>query len=714
MSQPQVFFSLILHFHQPVGNFDHVFAQAHNQAYQPLLNHLEDYPDIRIGLHFSGCLLDWLLPFAPGFQDQVGRLVRKGQAEILTGGYYEPVLAMLRPEDAQGQIRMHLQAMQDLWSVRPVGLWLTERVWEPHFPSWLAPLGIRYTLVDDNHLHRAGQRTLLGSWLTEDCGLPLRLLVNLKPLRRLIPWQPLDAVWNMLADLAVQGEQQGVMPLACLGDDAERFGLWPRTFEHCWEQGYMRRFFDGLMERVDWIKTVTPSEYMDRRQDQGRVYAPTAAYLEMMDWAMPSDEAATLGQYRREFEGRDISRFLAGGFWRNFLVKYPEVGWLQKRGMELSRALDELDGLPEERIMLARKKVWASQCNCAYWHGVFGGVYLTHLRHANAANLLAAQEHAGLWPSPYWSRRDLDVDGLEELHLRFGDWQLFLCPEQGAVAKEIDYLPLRRNWTTTLARKPEPYHRALLEASEKGEVVTPGHVLWKEFFHIHSAEVRAKEPDLERYLNYDRCPQLSFVDYALPYGTSLDDLTSGCFQVLGSSWNMPMLWNVCSEEESLEAVFQGGMALAGAQEGMILVRKVFRLDLDGITVDYRLVLAEDFAGDPLEALWATALGLGVTSRCIGRSGAKPGRCEEMDLDAPWRMTGLVKVSLSCPYSQGGLAIGMTPEAELRHVPLWAVTKSERGFERTPQGSTFYFLWPLRLAPGQEERFVLNVRFILQG
>lgn len=713
MSKPPVYFSLVLHFHQPVGNFDHVFADAYDLAYKPLLDHLWAYPEIRVGLHFSGCLLDWLLGHRPVVHDQVERLVKRGQVEILAGGYYEPVLPMLRPEDAQGQVRMHMQAMQDLWSVTPTGLWLTERVWEPHLPSWLNPLGIRYSLVDDNHLHRAGVRCLAGTWLTEDCGYPLRLLVNLKPLRRLIPWQPLDAVWTLLNDLAELGRDMGVAPLACLGDDAERFGLWPRTHEHCWEQGYMRRFFDGLLERKDWIKTVTPAEYMDRHVDQGRVYLPTASYLEMMDWAMPSQEAATLGTYRRACETQDISRFLSGGFWRNFLVKYPEVNWLQKRGQDLSRALDQLQG--ETGVAEGRKRVWASQCNCAYWHGVFGGVYLTHLRQANAANLLAAQEESGLWPSPSWSVRDVDVDGRAELHARFGPWQLFLSPQNGAAAKELDFLPKRLNLATAFSRHPEPYHQALRDAAAKGEVITPDHPQWKEFFHIHSAEVRAKEPGLETFLDYDRFDHMPFTDYLLPARTSLEDLTHGIFQPVASSWGTSMDWTVRDEADGLHLRFQGGMTVSGVMETFVaelMVEKTFHLYADRLELDYRLTLPstenEAVGGD--ELIWATELALGLTSQCTGRSSRNGGTPAEQDLERSWSFADLADVSFSCPYSQGRFLVEVHPEATLRHVPLWAVTKSESGFERTPQGSAFYFCRPLRLAPGGEERFRLTLRF----
>ena len=37
------------------------------------------------------------------------------------------------------------------------------------------------------------------------------------------------------------------------------------------------------------------------------------------------------------------------------------------------------------------RALFRGQCNCAYWHGVFGGVYLFHIRAANYANLLDAE-----------------------------------------------------------------------------------------------------------------------------------------------------------------------------------------------------------------------------------------------------------------------------------------------------------------------------------
>jgi 4-alpha-glucanotransferase len=45
---------LVLHNHQPIGNFDGVFEQAYQDSYLPFLDVFDCYPDVKIGLHTSG------------------------------------------------------------------------------------------------------------------------------------------------------------------------------------------------------------------------------------------------------------------------------------------------------------------------------------------------------------------------------------------------------------------------------------------------------------------------------------------------------------------------------------------------------------------------------------------------------------------------------------------------------------------------------------
>ena len=92
---------------------------------------LDKYPAVNASLHHSGPLIDWARGARTEYLPTIAKLVARGQLEILGGGYYGPILPILKPADAHGQIEM----MQAFWEktsgVRPRGMWLAERVWEP-------------------------------------------------------------------------------------------------------------------------------------------------------------------------------------------------------------------------------------------------------------------------------------------------------------------------------------------------------------------------------------------------------------------------------------------------------------------------------------------------------------------------------------------------------------------------------------------------------
>src|SRR5579859_2960997 len=99
-----IYLSLVFHNHQPVGQFDDVTEHSAQVSYIPLVDLLERHPGVHAGMHFSGPLLEWLIGHYPSLIERLRTLVARGQLEILTGGYYEPVLMALPDEDKLGQI----------------------------------------------------------------------------------------------------------------------------------------------------------------------------------------------------------------------------------------------------------------------------------------------------------------------------------------------------------------------------------------------------------------------------------------------------------------------------------------------------------------------------------------------------------------------------------------------------------------------------------
>jgi len=149
-------FLMCLHGHQPSDNSRDIFEQAYKKSYEPFLDVLERHPRIKTSFHFSGPLLEWLIYNKPDFINKLQQMVKQGRVELLTGGYFEPILPVIPERDTKGQIDMFSGFMQKHLDYTPRGLWLTERVWDPSLASVLKDLRIDYTILDDFHLRLAG------------------------------------------------------------------------------------------------------------------------------------------------------------------------------------------------------------------------------------------------------------------------------------------------------------------------------------------------------------------------------------------------------------------------------------------------------------------------------------------------------------------------------------------------------------------------------
>ena len=198
---------MVIHCHQPVGNFDHVFEMAHEKCYRPLLELLEAHPIIKLGLHFSGPLMEWLEQQRPASLDLFSRLVKRGQVEPLSGGFFEPLLTSIPARDARGQVLMMNDYLESRFGCKPTGFWLTERVWDPGLPLTLSGTGMAYTVVDDTHFYYAGLKPheIYGRYVTEKEGKTLSLLATPMIMRYLIPFKPVEEVMGHLRGLEEAG-----------------------------------------------------------------------------------------------------------------------------------------------------------------------------------------------------------------------------------------------------------------------------------------------------------------------------------------------------------------------------------------------------------------------------------------------------------------------------------------------------------------------------
>jgi len=519
-------FVLVLHNHQPIGNFEHVFEQAYRDSYLPMLDLFSRYEPLKMSLHVSGSLAEWLDANHPDYLDRLADMVARGRIEILGGPFYEPILAMIPSRDRVGQIRSYSRWLEERLGAAVRGMWVPERVWEQSFTQDLVAAGIEYTLLDDFHFKNAGltECELHGSFLTEDDGRVMTVFPGSERLRYTIPFADPQETIRYLEAMAREHPDA----VAVFGDDGEKFGTWPETHKHVYTDRWLERFFDALLANREWLRVTTLAEAADSVPPIGKVYLPDSSYREMTEWALPHAQQVEYERAAHEMEHDPrwptMRRFVRGGFWRNFKVKYPEANEMYARMMSVSRRLAEIieEGHYSELIDQARVELYRGQCNCGYWHGAFGGIYLPHLRNAVYRHLIAADclLDQAVRPRGGWIEakvEDFNFDARQEVQLANDKLLALLAPGSGGQMYELECRPIRHNLLATLARRPEAYHRKVLAGATR----TNGQVS-----SIHERVV-FKQEGLDKRVQYDRHLRKSLLDHFYDDDATLEAVAGG-------------------------------------------------------------------------------------------------------------------------------------------------------------------------------------------
>ncbi|MCK9283493.1 MAG: DUF1926 domain-containing protein [Rhodocyclaceae bacterium] len=640
-----------VHAHQPVGNFPAVIEEAHLRCYRMFLQTLERYPDFRFSAHFSGWLLEELRQRYPQDMERLKIMTRRGQIEWFGSGDCEPVLAAIPHRDRLSQLETLSTRIERMFDQRPVGAWLTERVWESSVVPALADSGIRYVAVDDYHFLCTGQRAdRLGSfWSTEEDGRTLDLFPISEQARYRLPFSPAAEAVAWIEDLARQGQ-----PALIYFDDIEKFGIWPETYAWVYEKGWLDQFVAGVLASP-LIRTRTYADYHRTHTTQGVIYLPTASYIEMNEWTLPAAAARTyhtlVAQEKAAGGYEERKPFLRGGIWRNFLSRYPEANWMHKRMLDVSR---RLASLPEaQRDAAMTEQLHRAQANDAYWHGLFGGLYLPHLRRAVWNNLLQLEARLdGLQSRPPEEILDIDLDGYRETFLRSRSLQAAIRDDGNAGLIELSVYPDGHNFGDTLRRIDEAYHDKVSadgQASAQHGGIASAH---DRIAFLHEIEVVDTLPDNR--------PRAIFIDSRIAADGSRSELDGyvagsepGLFVAEGSGWRVEKRFTVSGNRLSVRYACRG---LGGRLETRLNIA---------------MPSCDGYAGRYILADGSIPCGFGQTLELVEAT----------------------SLTLDDGVLRGGLRIDCSP-ASIHACAHRTVSQSEAGFEKVMQAAELTLCWPL--------------------
>ena len=454
------------------------------------------------------------------------------------------------------------------------------------------------------------------------------------------------------------------------------------------------------------------SEAIDDFEPNGRIYIPTASYAEMGQWALPAqgfiDYEEITGYLKQNNLWDKYGYLVRGGFWRNFLSKYPESNNLHKKMHLVADKIDRLakkTGLKtKKQLAKATNLLYQGECTCQYWHGIFGGLYLSHLRHAAYNCFIRAEviadKLAGSDGKGNLKVFDFDADNHPEVIVETPLLNAYFSPRYGGAMFELDVRDHGFNLLDTITRRREGYHEKLHQLQAKTEADGKS---------IHD-RIQAKEHGLEKYLIYDWHRRISFVDHCFPPDTSLEAFALNKYDEAGDFIIEPYTYKLKRTVARLKIEFsrEGHVRLNNGRH-KLHISKHISLSLKKPFIEAVYTVSNRSAGHL--NFW-----LGVEFNWSMLAGNSPDRYYRIDeqkpenasLDSQAETPGATAFNLIDEYHRLDIAISLSEPCRLWRLPIETVSMSEQGFERVYQSSLTCPSFELNLPPGGMHEFTIKI------
>jgi len=536
-----------IHMHQPIDNFDWVIQKGVEVCYGPFFELMRKYPEFKFAVHCSGWLMEEIQKKYPKVYENIKYLAQKGSIEFFGAGYYEPILSAIPSQDRVKQIDMLNDLIKKQFQQTPQGLWLTERVWESALIPDLHKAKVHYTVMDDYHFQCAGfdEEKLDGYYMSEEGGVSMGVFPINKKLRYALPFLNVSRAIETIKSFTREKNSAAI-----IFDDAEKFGMWPGTYEWVYEKRWLESFVQAVLADKS-IETMHFQSYFENEKPRGIAYLPNSSYYEMGEWSLEANDALNLQKLKNEmgetrYDNEGV-KFLKGGIWKNFLVKYEESNRIHKRTLELSKVQEQIN---KKKFTQA---VYKSQANDSLWHGVFGGLYLGNLRDNVYKYIIQAENIRYGLKTKICSDYN-ELDGYEKIKIVTAECIFRFDSAYGGQMVEFDTRKDHFNWQNTLKRRKEAYHENILNPQPQKEYTKDDDAI--DTIHHTNMEVTQ---ELRDALIYDWHLKNSFIDHISDQNFNADNFLYANFKEFGDFANQP--FEVEKNKNSVTFQREGGIYL---------------------------------------------------------------------------------------------------------------------------------------------------------
>jgi hypothetical protein len=652
--------------HQPDGTASERLEACYQHSYKPFLSLLYKFPRLYTVLHYCGSLFEWMEDQHPEFIMLLKEMIRRKQVELLGGGFHAPILPLIPDGDKLGQIEKMSTFLRTTFGTRPRGGWLTERVWEPNLARILSNSGIEYTFLDDHHFHVAGvqEAECYQPYRTEDQGKAVTVLPLHQELQAMVAAGTAE---DLILELrAIASRSSGRLAVILLSGEMLAEGRAGSGIYK--EGGWLPQFFRIMEENRDWLHSVVPRHHPEVLRPRGRLYFPCLSSMETMNACLSLSRQKICQEIAKRVRKPESGVYLQRGFFRQFLIRYPEIGLLYSRLMYTHVLVNQVRG-DKYKKKAALNELWRGQTGAVYWQGRQGGAYSNELRKAAYRAFNEAEKitrNVGMFMSSIIAA-DYDMDGEEE-YLYQGRVLNAFVHRNGATVLELDYLPKSWNYLDTIARWPEHYHRY-------------------------------------KYEGCDWYMRKGFIDHFFAPSTTLEKFDRMSYQEMGDFINSTFQVEDLKREQRKVVLSRQGQVRIKRRSSPVTLSKSYTFKENEIDL---AVSVHNGGAQPVELWYGLEFNLSLagpeeaTLTAAGQEKEIPIGSEPMDLGT----VGNVRIYDNVNRVQ--IAFAADSEFSLWCLPVYTMSYVDDALQKVYQSSCLLPQWQLELEPDQREELKVSL------
>ncbi len=411
--------SICLLHSKPLGTpkEEHEFALYH--CYRPVLTYLYANRHIKLSMALSGPIFDWIEHTYPEINMLISDLVKRGQLELLTGGFYDPPFPLIPIKDRGLQIEKMNTFLRRRFGKKPAGAVSAEQLWQSSMVTTLNSSDIEYVILYDPDEEQFAKRhnKWYEPYIMVDVGRRITILPASSRISAMIPSKESHAVAGAV-DLAFRETESSRMCLLIHADDMVSSFMLK-------DPGSMVEYLDDLFTHLKQynVSLILPRNAV-RSAVKTRGYLQSGWYHRSRITGIPADFHEVLSTYPEAYH------------------VYCRIYYLQKLILGIKK--------DKSRRKSADQELMKAQSSHYFWPGSTGGIYRNLLRKEQNRHLIEAEKitrERGVFVTSL-NVCDFDYDGLDEYVYR-GKHITALIDTKGGSIRELDYLISSWNYIDT-------------------------------------------------------------------------------------------------------------------------------------------------------------------------------------------------------------------------------------------------------------------------